>query len=98
MDGGSAELRGFVTRGFCLMMTSLLSLLSSHESSEMPLPFPTPPRAFEIHPPGGRKENVGGWVGRSQKGMPRSHGASECVYKTFNLYSRLTFTVRLSNM
>ena len=41
MDGGSAELRSFVTRGFCLMMTSLLSLMSSHESSEMPLPFPT---------------------------------------------------------
>jgi len=61
-DGGSAELCSFMTRGFCLMMTSLLSLLSSHESSEMPMPFPTPPSAFEIHPPGGRKERRG-WVG-----------------------------------
>jgi len=41
MDGGSAELRSFVTCGFCLMVTPLLSLLSSYESSEMPLPFPT---------------------------------------------------------
>jgi len=38
---GSAELRIFMTRGFCLMATPLLSLLQSLESSEMPLPLPT---------------------------------------------------------
>ena len=39
--GGGAEPRSLVTHGFCLMVTSLLSLLQSLESSEMPLPLPT---------------------------------------------------------
>jgi len=39
--GESAELLGLVMHGFCLMVTSLLSLLQSLESSEMPLPLPT---------------------------------------------------------
>jgi len=58
------------------------------------MPVPTPPSAFEIPFRVEGKKDVDGWVGVSRKGIATLPWASECVCKTINLYSRLTFTVR----
>ena len=83
---------------FCLTMTSLqlfswslVARCCSHTCKTVPNTTP----CFWNRPSGSKegKEDVGGRVGRSRKGMSHSYGPVS-VCKTSNLYNRLTFTVR----
>jgi len=89
-----ARSKGAVLTTRCLGVSRVSAGASSSCSTCKTVPNTTP--CF-WNPPSGwkeRKEDVGGWVGRSRKGNATQLWASECVCKTFNLYSRLTFTVR----